>query len=53
MVVVRADARHRQTKSIKYSCNHGQTWTDYDFTDSEIVVDGVLNEPGIRTTIVR
>ena len=54
MVAVKADAAsRRQTQTILYSCDEGTEWTEYKFTDHNIVVDGVLNEPGITTTKVR
>ncbi len=37
----------------RYSCTEGETWDDYTFSETSIQVDGVLNEPGISTRIVR
>ena len=36
-----------------YSCTEGSEWKPYTFSDLDLQVDGVLNEPGITTLIVR
>ena len=37
----------------RYSCTEGEKWEDLQFTTEPIHVDGVLDEPGITTLIVR
>ncbi|XP_064630142.1 VPS10 domain-containing receptor SorCS1-like [Lineus longissimus] len=43
---------HSPMNDIRYSCDEGMTWESYNFTTKPIIVDGVLNEPGITTRIV-
>ena len=37
----------------RYSCTEGEHWQTYNFSNAALQVDGVLNEPGINTMIVR
>ncbi|KAL3886575.1 hypothetical protein ACJMK2_026559 [Sinanodonta woodiana] len=39
------------TNQIVYSTDEGETWITYNFTDTPIMVYGLLNEPGERTPV--
>lgn len=36
-----------------FSCTEGATWATHNFSDVNMNVDGVVNEPGIRTLLSR
>ncbi|XP_059812923.1 sortilin-related receptor [Hypanus sabinus] len=40
-----------RTNQVKYSTNEGETWKTFNFTKADIVVYGLLTEPGEKSTI--
>ncbi|CAH1258734.1 SORCS3 [Branchiostoma lanceolatum] len=42
----------RPTDTLEYSCTEGQKWESFKFTDTPLLIDGVLNEPGEATLII-
>ncbi|XP_045189773.1 VPS10 domain-containing receptor SorCS1-like isoform X2 [Mercenaria mercenaria] len=39
------------TNQVHFSCTEGASWVTHNITSSEMNVDGVVNEPGIKTLI--
>ncbi|KAL4231927.1 Sortilin-related VPS10 domain containing receptor 2 [Mactra antiquata] len=37
------------TNTVHFSCTEGSTWVSHNFSDINMNVDGVVNEPSIRT----
>ncbi|XP_048746198.1 VPS10 domain-containing receptor SorCS1-like isoform X2 [Ostrea edulis] len=50
--VITAILQDDRTNSVYYSIDEGSTWYSHEFTDKPMIVDGVLNEPGINTLMV-
>ncbi len=56
LLVAASDYHGDPSSTIMYSCNEGVTWQSYDFSNFNIgnmIVFGVLTEPGEHTTVVR
>ncbi|KAH3790539.1 hypothetical protein DPMN_168741 [Dreissena polymorpha] len=39
------------TNTVHYSCTEGATWSTHNFTEEDIIIEGVVNEPGSTTLI--
>ncbi|XP_061183965.1 VPS10 domain-containing receptor SorCS1-like [Saccostrea echinata] len=50
--VITAILQDNKTNIVYYSIDEGSTWYSHEFADDKMIVDGVLNEPGINTLMV-
>ena len=46
---------HQSDRSsvLKYSCDEGSTWRQFNYSNVAITIFGVITEPGETTTSVR
>ncbi|CAI8030523.1 Sortilin-related receptor [Geodia barretti] len=52
-IIVAVNDYHQVSSTVlKYSCNEGLSWNSFTFTDSAMVIYGVITEPGEHTTNV-
>jgi len=52
IVAVEFSTSSRIVREILYSCTEGEKpWQTYPFTEEKMVMDGLLNEPGINTLV--
>ncbi|XP_075695287.1 sortilin-related receptor [Rhinoderma darwinii] len=49
--VLVAIAQGVETNQLKYSTNEGETWKTFNFSDSSLIVYGLLTEPGEKSTV--
>ena len=52
LLVAAKDYRQLDETYIKYSCDEGRSWTNFNFTTTATVIWGVVTEPGETTTEV-
>ena len=56
-LIVAAQDYHQYISSpshtLKYSCNEGASWSSFNFATSNVVIFGVITEPGESTAVVR
>ena len=54
-LIVAAKDYHQGNRSseLMYSCDEGASWKSFTFSDTDIVIFGVITEPGETTTSVR
>ena len=53
LIVAAKDYHSYPSKVLKYSCDEGNHWTSFIFSNRYTVVFGVFTEPGETTTVVR
>ncbi|KAM9299149.1 sortilin-related receptor [Gastrophryne carolinensis] len=46
-----AIAQGVETNQLRYSTNEGETWKSFNFSDSPLIVYGLLTEPGEKSTV--
>ncbi|XP_072283121.1 sortilin-related receptor [Pyxicephalus adspersus] len=49
--ILMAIAQGVETNQLKYSTNEGETWKTFTFSDSPLIVYGLLTEPGEKSTV--
>ncbi|XP_068110700.1 sortilin-related receptor [Hyperolius riggenbachi] len=49
--VLMAIAQGVETNQLKYSTNEGESWKSFNFSDSTLIVYGLLTEPGEKSTV--
>ncbi|XP_077313881.1 sortilin-related receptor [Lithobates pipiens] len=49
--ILMAIAQGVETNQLKYSTNEGETWKTFNFSDSPLIVYGLLTEPGEKSTV--
>ena len=53
LMVAARDYHQLLSNEIMYTCNEGISWQSFVFGDANMVVFGVITEPGEHTTVVR
>ena len=53
LIVAAKDYHTDPSQSLKYSCNEGASWQDFEFSVDTMTIYGLITEPGEHTTIVR
>ncbi len=53
LIVAARDYHQQSSTDIMYTCNEGQSWNNFTFSSSPMIVFGVITEPGEYTTTVR
>jgi hypothetical protein len=51
LMVAARDYHEEESMELKYSCDEGYSWTDFQFINQTITVFGVITEPGHHTTV--
>ncbi|XP_066518769.1 sortilin-related receptor isoform X1 [Hoplias malabaricus] len=49
--ILMAIAQGGSTRTLKFSTNEGETWTEFQFSEQEVYVYQLLTEPGEKSTI--
>uniref|UniRef100_A0A8B9H7A1 Sortilin-related receptor, L(DLR class) A repeats containing n=1 Tax=Astyanax mexicanus TaxID=7994 RepID=A0A8B9H7A1_ASTMX len=49
--ILMAISQGGSTKTLKFSTNEGETWTEFQFSEQEVYVYQLLTEPGEKSTI--
>ena len=53
LLVAAKDYHQEPSSELMYSCNEGKTWQSFSFSNTDMIIFGVLTEPGEFTTTVR
>ena len=54
LIVAAKDYNQGDRSSVlMYSCDEGTSWKSFSFSDTDIIIFGVITEPGETTTVVR
>ena len=53
LLVAARDYHNTPSRILRYSCDEGLNWTDFQFSATGMTIFGVVTEPGEHTTTVR